>query len=146
MECNGNHKKLCILSDCKKCFERSFASHEKSTFMMRMLWIGWRSWRTDWWRGNAKNCECWKMDYTRKWWHTVYSGLWVFSWIVWWVWSRKYSDISDVLRKSVQIIYMEKKFLVEQLINHWFKFSWSFLGILRRPSFGNFQFIFLGVL
>lgn len=34
MECNGNHKKLCILSDCKKCFERSFASHEKSTFMI----------------------------------------------------------------------------------------------------------------
>lgn len=34
MACNGNHKTLCSLSDCTKCFERSFASHEKSKYLV----------------------------------------------------------------------------------------------------------------
>lgn len=30
--CDSNYQKLCVLEDCKKCFERSFASHEKSQY------------------------------------------------------------------------------------------------------------------
>jgi len=34
MACNGNHKTLCSLEDCTKCDERSFASHEKSKYLV----------------------------------------------------------------------------------------------------------------
>jgi len=34
MSCNGNHKKLYSLTECTKCFERSFASHEKSKYIV----------------------------------------------------------------------------------------------------------------
>lgn len=43
--CDGNHKKLCINSDCEKCFNRSFISNDKSLYLVddvdpRMIMLG----------------------------------------------------------------------------------------------------------